>query len=296
VIIATPDDTHAEIAVAAAQAGKAVLLQKPMARSSGECRRIIEAARHARVLLEVSFMHRAFEEVVRLRELLTEGRLGAVFQARMRNATPGPDWQAWFYSRARVGGGAVLQLGVHGIDLLRHLVGEIEHVRATVALRRAERVLADGRRVRPDNEDHALALYRFRDGALGSHEVSFAEVQGCDRFRLEVYCAEATAWLRTERGPLALFAPGLTGTRGWFVPELAARPLGQRQHARWLEAVRGTRPPDAPGEDGLATVLVAEAVYRSAASGREEAVEPLGGGSEPTSARIGEAGARIDAA
>jgi predicted dehydrogenase len=275
VVIATPDDTHEEIAVAAARAGKAILLQKPMARSAAECRRIIEAARGAGVSLSVSFMHRSFEEVVRARELLDEGRLGPIYALRLRNATPGPDWQDWFFSRARVGGGVVLQLGVHGIDLARHLVGDIASVTATVALHRRERVLADGRIVHPDNEDHALATYRFQAGALGSHEMSLAEVAGCDRFRLEVYCADATLWLRTERGALAVYAPAVTGTRGWLVPDLPVHPPGARQHAHWLHVVRGRAGPDDTARAGLASLLVAEAIYRSAESRREEAVEPV---------------------
>lgn len=280
VIIATPDDTHEEIAVAAAAAGKAILLQKPMARSPAECRRIIAAARNAGVHLQVSFMHRYFEEVIRLRELLETGKLGPVFAVRIRNATPGPQWKDWFFSRERVGGGVVLQLGVHGIDLCRHVIGEIEAVTATLALKRQERVLADGRTVRPDNEDHAFALYRFRGGPLGSHEMSLSEVQGCDRFRLEVYCADATVWLRTERGPLAVYAPGLMGSRGWFVPELPSRPTGQRQHGHWLDILRGIVPPDHTAEDGLASLLVAEAIYRSAASRQEEQVESGSGAME----------------
>jgi len=273
VIVATPDDTHEEIAVAAAAAGKAVLLQKPMACSSAGCRRIIAAARKAGIHLQVSFMHRYFEEVIRLSELLKTDKLGPVFAVRIRNATPGPDWQDWFFSRERVGGGVVLQLGVHGIDLCRHLFGDILAVGARVALQRTDRILADGRTVRPDNEDHALALYRFRDGQLGSHEMSLSEVHGCDRFRLEIYCADATLWLRTEKGLLAVYAPELTGSRGWFIPDLPSPPLGQRQHAHWLDVVRGRVPSDRTAEDGLATLLVAEAIYRSAANGREEQVE-----------------------
>ncbi len=280
VIIATPDHTHEEIAVAAAGAGKSILLQKPMARSSAECLRIIAAARAAGVRLQVSFMHRYFEEVVRVRELLETGKLGPVFAVRIRNATSGPDWKDWFFSRERVGGGVVVQLGVHGIDLCRHLIGEIEAVGATLGLLQQERNLADGRTVRPDNEDHALAVYRFRGGSLGSHEMSWSEVQGCDRFRLEIYCAEATAWLRTDKGPLAVYAPGLTGCRGWFIPELPSRPVGQRQHSHWLDMLRDRVPPDRTAEDGLATLLVAEAIYRSAASRREELVGSVSGAME----------------
>ena len=129
--------------------------------------------------------------------------------------------------------------------------------------------------MRPDNEDHAFATYRFAAGPLVSHEMDMTEQAGTDRFGCEIFCAEATIRLRSERGPLALFAPGITGKREWVVPELPARPFGARHHADFLDRVRGKLPPDRTAEDGLATLLLAEAIYRSAASGRAERVVPV---------------------
>ena len=275
VVIATPDDTHCEIACAAAAAGKSVLLQKPMGRSSAECLRILEAARRGGVFLQVSFMHRYFEEVQRTAELLADGATGPVLSARMRNATPGPDWNAWFFSRDKVGGGVVLQLGVHGMDVLRFLFGDVATVSATVAQLLAERRLKDGTVVRPDNEDHAFATYRFASGPLVSHEMDLTEQAGTDRFACEIFCADATIRLRSERGPLALFAPGVTGKREWVVPELPPRRFGERHHADFLDRVRGKLPPDRTALDGLATLLLAEAIYRSSESGRAERVVPV---------------------
>jgi UDP-N-acetyl-2-amino-2-deoxyglucuronate dehydrogenase len=272
VIIATPDDTHREIACAAAAAGKAVMLQKPMARNAMECRAIIAAARAAGVFLQVSFMHRYFEEVVRLREILAGGKAGKVFAVRQRNATPGPDWGDWFYSKAKVGGGVVLQLGVHGVDLLRHVFGAIESVSATIATLKTERRLADGRVVRPDNEDHCLASYRFASGAMGSHEIDFTEIAGTDRFAMEVYCEHATIALRSARGALALYAPGVTGERAWAACDLPRRRLGERHHAEFLDMVRGRAPRDATAEDGLASLMMIEAIYRAAERRTEERV------------------------
>ena len=276
VVITTPDDTHPEIAIAAAQAGKHMLLQKPMARTAEECRRIIAAVDAAGVRLQVSFMHRYFEEVVRARQLLVEGAIGKPYSMRMRNATPGPDWGAWFYSGERVGGGVVMQLGVHGIDLLRHLFGDIDTLSARTALLRTERTLADGTVVHPDNEDHALALYRFASGALASHEMSMSEVAGCDRFTLEIYGEQGTIWLRSARGPLAVFAPGHTGTNDWVVPPLPVQAPGARQHRHFLDIVRGDVAPDQSAADGLAGVLVAEAIYRASETGREQVVRNCG--------------------
>jgi predicted dehydrogenase len=269
VVVTTPDDTHEEIATAAAAAGKHILLQKPMAPTAGQCRRIVAAARAAGVRLQVSFMHRYFEEVVRARELMAEGAIGRVFSIRLRNATPGPDWNGWFYNKARVGGGVVMQLGVHGIDLLRHLFGDIESISAQTALLRTERTLADGTVVHPDNEDHALAIYRFASGAIASHEMDMSEVHGCDRFTMEIYGEHGTIWLRTMRGALAIYAPEHTGAREWVVPELPTPAFGVRQHQAFLDLVRGEAAPDGTDMDGLASVVVAEAIYRASAAGRE---------------------------
>ena len=276
VVITTPDHTHPEIAIAAAAAGKHILLQKPMARTPDECRRIIAAAARAGVHLSVSFMHRHFEEVKLARQLLADGAIGQPYSMRMRNATPGADWGAWFYSRARVGGGVVMQLGVHGIDLLRHMFGDIVAVSASTALLRRERMLADGTTVRPDNEDHALATYRFGTDALASHEMSMSELAGCDRFTLEIYGERGTLWLRSLRGPLAIHAPAHTGTRDWQVPALPARASGERQHRAFLDIVRGDAAPDDTGVAGLESIKVAEAIYRSHEMRCEVAVEPTG--------------------
>jgi predicted dehydrogenase len=273
VIIATPDDTHCEIACAAAQAGKAIMLQKPMAPSSAQCRTIIAAARRAGVILQVSFMHRYFEEVVAARELIAGGKLGKVLSARMRNATPGPDWSDWFFSRAKVGGGVVLQLGVHGMDVLRHVLGDIDRLIATTALRRTERILVDGRIIYPDNEDHAFATYTFTKGPIVSHEMCFSEIAGTDRFGLEIFCENAVLQLRGPRGPLAMVAPKITGHSQWTTPELPQRPFGARHHASFLDIVRGRAAPDDTAESGLATLLVAEAIYRSAETRAEERVQ-----------------------
>jgi len=272
VVIVTPDFTHEEIAVASARAGKAILLQKPMARSSQECLNIIAAAEKAGVPLFVSFMHRHFIEVEKVQALLAEGALGKIHLVRQRNATPGADWSPWFFSKEKVGGGVVLQLGVHGIDLLRQLFGEIEAVKATTTIVQKRRTLTDGSTVVPNNEDLAVAVYRFTNGALAIHEMAYNEVAGTDRFRMEIYGLEGTAWLRTERGRLAVYAPAYLGREGWFEPNLPAPDFGRRQHQRFLAMLRGDEPPDLSSRDGLVAVQVAEAIYRSADSGEWEEV------------------------
>lgn len=271
VVIATPDFTHVEMALAAIEAHKPMLLQKPMARTGDECREILAAAQAASVPLWVSFMHRYFGEVEALRRLLAGQALGRLTQVRLRNATPGANWADWFYRKDLVGGGAVMQIGIHGIDLLQYVFGPIVAVRATTAITVPQRTLADGRVVVPDNEDLALATYRFANGLLATHEVSYTEVAGTDRFRLEVYGDRGTAWLRTERGPLAVS----TGRGTWESPPVPAGEVGYRQHRHWLAMLAGEEPMDTSAEDGLRSVLVAEALYRSAEGSAWETVHEI---------------------
>jgi predicted dehydrogenase len=266
VIITTPDDTHEDLAIRAAKARKAVLLQKPMATDSAACRRIIAAAREAGVDLQVSFMHRYFEEVVRAGALIREGAIGRVESLRIRNATPGPDWSDWFFKRDRIGAGAVLQLGTHGIDLVEYLFGAIDAVSARTATLRATRRLADGREVPVENSDSAWATYTLASGAVASHEISMIEQRGTDRFRMEIYGSLGAIWLRSELGALSV-ASARSGSCGWIKPPLPQPPFGQRQHRRWLAGLLGIEPPEQTARAGLRTLLVAEAIERSSATG-----------------------------
>ena len=262
VVICTPDDLHEAMAIAAAQAGKAILLQKPMAGSVIACERIIDAANRAGVDLQVSFMHRWFPEVEQARQWLSRGVIGRVHSARIRNATPGPDWGDWFFMKSAVSNGVVDQLGVHGIDLALQLLGDIDQVSARTATLAPQRTLRDGRVVPVEVADTAFATYGFTNGAMATHEMSQIEVNGCDRFRLELYGDEGTLWLRSERGPIAAYAPKQFGD-GWHCPVLQQHPLGELHHAAWLDGVAGRVPRQRTALDALRGMQVVEAIRRS---------------------------------
>lgn len=263
VVIATPDDTHEALAFAAARAGKAILLQKPMAGSVAGGRRIVAAAARHGVDLQVSFMHRFFDEVVQAREWLEEGVIGRVLGARVRNATPGPDWNTWFFRKACVPNGVVDQLGVHGIDLVLQLLGNVRAVSAQARTALPQRRLRDGTLVDVEVVDNANATYQLDDGTLVTHEMSMTEVAGCDRFRLEIYGERGSLWLRTERGLLAVFARARFGEQ-WHVPALPQTAFGRRQHEAWLAGVADEGPRLSTAGDALRGMAVVEAVMRSA--------------------------------
>lgn len=276
VVISTPDDRHEEVALAAAEAGKAILLQKPMAMTVDGCRNILASARAAKVDLQVSWMHRHFEEVAYTQQLLRDERVGPVFAVRIRNAVSPAVDKAWYYKKGVVAGGAVLQLGIHGIDLSQHIFGRIESVNATTDILMRNRRMPDGEIITPEVEDHAFAQYRYAGGALGTHEMTSCEAHGTDRFSMEVYCANATMLLRGSRGALSVWAPDVLGKSGWVVPALEERPFGARHHAWWIDIVRGERPTEDTATDGLRAQIVADAIYVSAATGtRQDIPEQL---------------------
>ncbi|MCO5222895.1 MAG: Gfo/Idh/MocA family oxidoreductase [Thermomicrobiales bacterium] len=272
VVIATPDHTHEEFAVAALQHKKSVLVQKPIARTLAEGQRMVEAARESGSLLCVSYMHRYFEEVDALKQLLDGGSLGDVFYVRLKNATPGVDWAPWQYKLDAAAGGVVMQLGVHGIDLLTELLGPIDSVLASTSRVTDHIRLTDGSIIESEIEDLAICQYRFRCGAIGTHEMMFNEVGGTDRFRMEIDGTRASAWLRTGPHRLTIFNVTSAENPAGETIDLPIQPLGMRQHRHFIDMMRGTAPDDRSVMAGMYGLRVAEAIYKSAATGSWVAV------------------------
>jgi predicted dehydrogenase len=117
-VIATPSALHAAQSIAALERGLAVFCQKPLGRTAAEVQRVVDAARRADRLLEVDFCYRYTAAMRALRAAVSGGELGRVFAANLvfHNAY-GPD-KPWFYDRAASGGGCVMDLGIHLVDLL----------------------------------------------------------------------------------------------------------------------------------------------------------------------------------
>ena len=260
-VVATPDVTHAAIAIELINHGIPILVQKPLAINSLAGSRILEASKRSGVAVFTSFMHRYFEEVAAVRELVASGGLGEILQIRIRNATSGAEWASWFYEPGQAGGGALMQLGVHGIDLIRFVFGEIEAVSAISTRQIDKRVLNSGAVITPAFEDLVLANYRLSGGALVSHEVMYNEVAGTDRFCIEVYGTDGVAMVRTPRGRLAVF---LRATKEWTTPPLASAELGVRHHEHFLAMIDGRAPDDDSGADGLIALTIAEQIYVAA--------------------------------
>ncbi len=122
-VIATPSALHAEQSITALRAGLAVFCQKPLARSAAETREVVAEARRADRLLGVDLSYRAVKGVTELRRLVQSGELGEVFAVDLEfHNAYGPD-KEWFYDRARSGGGCLIDLGTHLVDLALWVTG-----------------------------------------------------------------------------------------------------------------------------------------------------------------------------
>jgi predicted dehydrogenase len=173
--VCTPGDSHPEIALAAAQAGKAVLCEKPLANTVADAERMREAVMRAGVTNGVCHNYRRAPAVALAKRIVESGRLGRIHHWRGAYLQ---DWivdpafpRVWRLEKARAGSGALGDIGSHQVDLARHLVGEITEVSGLLETFVAERPLPEGRGMGAvDVDDAALALLRFEGGAIGTLE------------------------------------------------------------------------------------------------------------------------------
>ena len=178
VVIATPTDTHRDLALAALTLGKHVLCEKPLAYDSGQARAMVEAARTAGVVTKLGFMFRFSPAIQRMKALLDEGYAGDIvaFQSHTMNGQFIDPMTTihWKMRRDRANGGVFAEYGAHAIDLASWLVGPIESVVAQARTITPRRPDGAGASVTVDVDDAAAWLVAFASGAQGSFETSWS--------------------------------------------------------------------------------------------------------------------------
>lgn len=188
--IVTPNDSHAEIAIAAAKAGKHVISEKPLARNAAEAKQMLEAVQAAGVKHMVAFNYRRTPAVALAKKYIEEGVLGNILNFR---GTYLQDWSAdpnsplsWRFKKSIAGSGALGDIGTHVIDFARYLVGEISEVMAETKTWIKERPLQasgvdklgtvkgseDAAKGPVDVDDEFISMLRFENGAIGSIEAT----------------------------------------------------------------------------------------------------------------------------
>ena len=187
VYIATPNVYHAEIAVACAQSGKHVLCEKPMATCVTDARRMVDACLSANVSYATAYDQRYHPAHVALRACVARGDLGVITQARIHYACwLAPDWHAdnWRIDPALAGGGAVLDLAPHAIDLLESVLGDTWTTLVALTQHRVHSYVVD---------DGAVLAGRFASDALGLLQVAYNCSETYPRRTLEVIGTRAHA-------------------------------------------------------------------------------------------------------
>jgi predicted dehydrogenase len=264
IVIATPSAMHADQALAALERGLAVFCQKPLGRSAEETARVVGAARSADRLLDVDLSYRHLEGARRIRDLVRNGELGQVFAADLtfHNAY-GPD-KPWFYDPALSGGGCVMDLGTHLVDLLAWTL-DFPSVEATSA-----RLFACGAPLagRTDvTEDYAAATLDLASGASARLTCSWNLSAGQDAvIAAEFYGTRGGAVLRNVGGSFYDFTA--YRTQGARRVPLAEPPdaWGGRAVVAWARRLA-----DSPAYDDRAEHLVQLAAAIDAIYGRASA-------------------------
>jgi predicted dehydrogenase len=289
--ICTPGDSHAEIAVAAAEAGKAILCEKPLANDVADAERMARAVKKAGVVNMVCHNYRRCPAVALAKQLIDEGKLGVIHHYRgvyLQDWIVDPSFpRVWRLEKARSGSGALGDILSHTMDLSRHLVGEPVEVSGLLRTFIGERPLPDGSgRGKVDVDDAALALVKFDGGAVGYYEGSRFAPGRKNYNRLEINGSKGSlVWdlerlneleLYIESGPLSGFST-ISATDGRHPYVAAWWPPGHiigYEHSfthtiyDFIRAVAEGKSPKPDFEDGLTNQRVLDAIERSANAGQ----------------------------
>lgn len=266
VMIGSPSGLHAEQGIAAAEHGLHVLTEKPIDITAARADALIEAAQRAHVKLGVMFQDRVKPDIQRLKRLIDSGALGKILfvDARVKWYRP-PEYYGkskWRGTLALDGGGALMNQGVHTVDLLLWLLGDVNRVQARIAtsLHKIE------------SEDTAIAILEFASGALGSLQATTAAYPGYPR-RVEITGSEGTVILEHDRiiamdlrnSPADAAQAAPTDTN---LSASSAAVTDIRGHQKILEdflsAIEQDTAPLCDGPQGRKSVALIEAIYREA--------------------------------
>ena len=244
VIIGTPNALHAPQTIACLEAGKHVLVEKPMARTLDEARSMNDAAARAGARLMVAHCWRFHDDVRALRSRINAGELGDVARTHGYGVHAGWGPSGWFTDRELAGGGALLDMGVHAIDTARYLLGDPapDSVCASISTRYGDYAV----------DDEGVLLIGWSNGVSSVVESGWWQPHlGGLEADTEIYGTGGYAriWDFTE------------GPEGY---EHCAQPMYTAQVAEFIDALEEGRQPRPSGEDGAVVMDVVERAYRSA--------------------------------
>jgi predicted dehydrogenase len=275
VIIALSNDLHLEAALACAQAGKHVLCTKPLGRNAQEALQMLQAVEAAGVtggyLEDLCYTPKFLKSL----KTIQSGQIGEVLWAKSRETHNGPH-SSWFWDKEKSGGGAIIDLACHCVEISRNFIGK--HLKPVEVMCWADT------RVHPiDAEDNAIALVKYENGAIGQFEVSWTFRGGMD-LRDEVMGTEGTIWTNnflrtgfemfTATGGDGYVAEKAETSKGWLFPVGdEAHELGYaHMFTDMFDAIEQKQEPAETFYDGYVVNAVLDAAYQSAKTKKWEPV------------------------
>ena len=276
VVVGLPNNLHLDVVTKAAAAGKGVLCTKPLGRTADEAKAMLNAVEKAGVFSGYLEDLVYPPKTIKALESVRNGALGRVLWVRSRETHPGPH-SDWFWDLEQAGGGAIVDMGCHCIEIIRNFIGKEQ--------RPLEVMCWADTLVHPvEAEDHGIGLIRLANGSMGQFEVSWAFRGGMD-LRDEVAGTEGTIWLNhwlrtglemfTAVGQGGYVAEKAEGETGWLFPvgdevaELGYTDMFNDIFNAWDEG----RQPLETFYDGYVVNAIMDACYKSAKSKRWETVE-----------------------
>jgi predicted dehydrogenase len=253
VYIALPHHLHEEATIAAAEAGKHILLEKPMANSLAEADRMLAAQRQAGVKLMVGFTHRFHSELETAKRLIEAGELGRLTLA-IDVMTTGGVIPGWFWQKSQAGGGVLHVNGAHSFDRLHWLMGsEIVEVFA----------YTDTYDPRKTVEDSTVVALRFANGAMGATVHNWVTDAGlpfkCD---LDIHGTDGAIRIDTWN------ALEFSNASHTWVQRRQRDDMFQKEISEFVKAILEDREPCVTGEDGRRSLACVMAAYESARTGK----------------------------
>jgi len=285
VSVCTWNAAHAECAIAALNAGKHVLCEKPMALNAKQAKEMQEAAERNGRLLMIGFVRRFGNDCAIMEDFINQGFFGDIYYGKTtylrRKGCPG----GWFGDISRSGGGPLIDLGVHVIDLSRYLMGKPKPVSVYGA---TFHKLGDKREIKGaigyavrdnkkddifDVEDLATAMIRFDNGSVLQVEASFTLNLEKDKGTIELFGTKAGAKLDPE---LSIYTDvnGYMANMNLTIPTaLSFEGLFENEINHFVDCVMNGTPCRNPAEDGVTLMKILDGIYESARTGHEVLIE-----------------------
>ena len=272
IVVGIPNDRHREVVTAAAQAGKHVILEKPIAHTLDDADAMIAACKKHKVKLMYAETICFCPKYVRAKKLVEEGAVGKLYMVKQGEKHSGPH-SDWFYDVRRSGGGSIMEMGCHGIEWARWMYGKPK-VKSVVA--HCQRVHHTGR---TKGEDNSVVILEFEGGGIAVIEDSWAKQGGMDD-RIELYGTEGVVYcdllhgssMETYSSKGYGYAVEKAGeTKGWTFTVFEETHIYGFPHEmrHFIRCILDNETPQETGEDGRTTLEIIYAAYESAGTGKK---------------------------